>query len=388
MYPNDIISLMTVCYFGTYESNYPRNRIIIDGLRKNGVEVIECCSNLWKLEQDKTKFLKLALNMPIIIFKLTCAYLILLYKYFLTGGFRCQIIMVGYPGHTDVFLAYLLGLLGRKHLVFNPLISIYDALINDRKLIGKSSIFASIILSLEKIIFRLPNIILLDTSAHISLVRKVLDIPTNIKILRIFVGADEKSFPFRNYPTPQKTLEVSFIGKFTPLHGLPVIIKAIKLLEEYRNIHFTIVGKGQLSDEIDRLKKDLEIKSVKFIPWVPYRKLAQIINNSDICLGIFDKGEKAQSVIPNKIYEAVAMGKAVITANSPAINELFKNNENIILSIPNDPHSLAKKILLLQSNPKLLRQIALRAHKLFDQKLTEEKIGKEVKNILESFYQI
>lgn len=376
---------MKVCYFGTYENNYPRNRIIIDGLRKNRVEVIECYFNLWKLEQDKTKFLKWAPNLPIILLRLTCAYLVLLYKYFLMGGYQCQIIMVGYPGHVDVFLAYLLSLFGRKRLVFNPLISIYDAVINDRKLIKKTSIFANIILLLEKIIFRLPNITLLDTSAHISLVRKVLNIPTYIKIVRIFVGADEKSFPFKSYPTPQKTLEVSFIGKFTPLHGLPVIIKAIKLLEKHKNIHFTIVGKGQLSDDIDLLKKTLKIKNVKFIPWVPYQKLAEIIDNSDICLGIFDKGKKAQSVIPNKIFEAVAMGKAVITANSPAINELFENNKNIILSTPNDPYSLAKKILLLQSNPKLLRQIALEAHRLFDQKLTEEKIGKEVKNILESF---
>lgn len=379
---------MKVCYFGTYENNYPRNRIIIDGLRKNGVDVIECYFNLWKLEQDKTKFLKWVLNLPIILLSLTCAYLVLLYKYFLMGGYQCQIIMVGYPGHVDVFLAYLLSLFGRKRLVFNPLISIYDAVINDRKLIEKSSIFASIILLLEKIIFRLPNITLLDTSAHISLVRKVLNIPARIKIVRIFVGADEKSFPFKSYPTPRKTLEVSFIGKFTPLHGLPVIIKAIKLLEKHKNIHFTIVGRGQLSDDIDRLKKTLKIKNVRFIPWVPYQKLAEIIDNSDICLGIFDKGEKAQSVIPNKIFEAVAMGKAVITANSPAINELFENNKNIILSTPDDPYSLAKKILLLQSNPKMLRQISLEAHRLFDRKLTEEKIGKEVKDILESFRQI
>lgn len=378
---------MKVCYFGTYENNYPRNRIIIDGLRKNGVEVIECHSDLWKLEQDKTKFIKLALTFPIIFLKLAYAYAVLLYKYFLMGGYRCQTIMVGYPGHADIFLAYLLSLLGRKYLVFNPLISIYDALINDRKLIKESSTLAKIILLLEKITFRLPNIILLDTSAHISLVRQILDIPAAKKIVRVFVGADEKSFPFKGYSASKKTLQVSFIGKFTPLHGLPVIIQAVKLLEKYRNIHFTIVGKGQLSDDIDRLKKNLKIKNVKFMSWVPYRELAQIISNSDVCLGIFDKGKKAQSVIPNKIYEAIAMGKAVITANSPAINELFEDNKNIVLSAPNNPHSLAEKILLLQSNPKLLKKIASEAHKLFEQKLTEEKIGKKVKDVLESFCQ-
>lgn len=32
-----------ICYFGTYsrEEGYPRSRVIIEGLRKNGVDVIE-----------------------------------------------------------------------------------------------------------------------------------------------------------------------------------------------------------------------------------------------------------------------------------------------------------------------------------------------------------
>ena len=37
---------LRVCYFGTYRAEYSRNRIMMEGLRKNGVEVIECHENL------------------------------------------------------------------------------------------------------------------------------------------------------------------------------------------------------------------------------------------------------------------------------------------------------------------------------------------------------
>lgn len=383
---NDIITFMTVCYFGTYESNYPRNRIIINGLRINGVKVMECHIDRWQLEEDKTKILKLPLNLIIIPFQLLFTYLLLLYRYFATGSYKYQIIIVGYPGHMDVFIAYLLSFLLRKHLVFNPLISIYDTVVNDRRLVKENSIIATFILLLEKIIFRLPKIILLDTYAHISLLRKVLSIPKKIKMARIFVGADEKLFPFNSYRKPKSILEVNFIGKFTPLHGLPTIIKAAKLLEKYKNIHFTIVGKGQLSEAINNLKNSLKLNNAKFIPWIPYNELSHIINDSDICLGIFDNGEKAQSVIPNKIFSAIAMGKAVITSNSLGIKELFQNNKNIILCPSDSPDSLAKKIMFLNSNRKILEQIAMAAHELFEQKLTEDKIGKEVKEILESLH--
>ena len=37
---------MRVCYFGTYRAEYSRNQIMIEGLRRNGVEVIECHETL------------------------------------------------------------------------------------------------------------------------------------------------------------------------------------------------------------------------------------------------------------------------------------------------------------------------------------------------------
>jgi len=30
-----------VCYFGTYIPDYPCNKVLINGLKKNGVEVVE-----------------------------------------------------------------------------------------------------------------------------------------------------------------------------------------------------------------------------------------------------------------------------------------------------------------------------------------------------------
>lgn len=33
---------MTVCYFGLYKPDYPRNATLIKGLRTNGIKVVEC----------------------------------------------------------------------------------------------------------------------------------------------------------------------------------------------------------------------------------------------------------------------------------------------------------------------------------------------------------
>ena len=40
-------SPLRVCYFGTYREEYTRNKILINGLRAQGVEVIECHCKFW-----------------------------------------------------------------------------------------------------------------------------------------------------------------------------------------------------------------------------------------------------------------------------------------------------------------------------------------------------
>ena len=36
---------MKICYFGIFDENYNRNKVIIQGLRENGVEIIYCQSD-------------------------------------------------------------------------------------------------------------------------------------------------------------------------------------------------------------------------------------------------------------------------------------------------------------------------------------------------------
>jgi glycosyltransferase involved in cell wall biosynthesis len=69
----------------------------------------------------------------------------------------------------------------------------------------------------------------------------------------------------------------------------------------------------------------LELQNVEFIEFLEQKELTQYIHHADICLGIFGETEKAKRVIPNKVYEAMAMKKPVITGNSPAAREFLKN---------------------------------------------------------------
>jgi glycosyltransferase involved in cell wall biosynthesis len=81
---------------------------------------------------------------------------------------------------------------------------------------------------------------------------------------------------------------------------------------------------------------------------------------ADIVLGIFGVTPKACMVIPNKVYQALAVGRAVITADTAAVRELFTNGEDLLMVPPGDAAALARAIERLGSDPLLRRRIAAR----------------------------
>ncbi len=82
--------------------------------------------------------------------------------------------------------------------------------------------------------------------------------------------------------------------------------------------------------------------------WVEYPDLLDHIAAADVCLGIFGTSEKAASVIPNKVFQALSAGKPVITRDSPAIRELLAEAPYAVQLVPaNDPSALAAAVMRL-----------------------------------------
>ncbi len=371
---------MKVCYFGTYEKEYPLNNILIKGLRKNGVEVLECHEAVWEKYQNKTgKFLNI-FSLFILLLKTVYAYLKLGFSFFK----KCRNIdfyIVGYIGQFDVFFLKFLTFLKRDKakIIFVPLFSLYDSAVVDRKLFSSRSILGRMLFFSDKYSMRIADVVFLDTNEHGNYISELLGIERS-KIRRSFVGADESVF----YPLPvefskkeDSNFTVLFFGKYIPLHGLENIIGAAKLLENEKNIKFRMIGNGQIHKEIVDMAKKLNLKNIEFINWVPYEELIGEIKNADIVLGIFGGTDKSLRVIPNKIFQAVACKKAVVTGESLAIEELFKDRENIILCKNKNAESLRDAIIVLQHDVKLQTKVASNAYDLFCEKLDTSHIGKD-----------
>lgn len=363
---------MRVCYFGTYERDYPRNALMIAGLRQMGVSVTECHAPVWERQQDKSGAYRGMAALGLIL-QLLWAYIKLTYNYLRTPAH--DVVIVGYIGQFDMLFAWFLTRLGGVPLLFNPLVSLYDTFCDDRSLVKPTSLTGRLLWWLDYLSCQAAELVFLDTEQHRDYFVRTFGLHKD-KFFVVPVGADDRIFQLRPLAEkePNEPIEVLFVGKLIPLHGIETILQAAAQLR-HKAIHFTIVGSGQQAREIERLIRELQLDNVTRIDWVEYARLGEQYAKADLCLGIFGASDKAQRVIPNKVYQALAVGRPVITADSPAIRTLLTVDEQIIVCSPANPDALANQIAHLAANPSLRQRLARQSHALFERQFSIQAIG-------------
>jgi len=345
---------LTVCYFGTYTPEYSRNRILISGLRENDVEVIEC-------QTVYGGFLK---------------YIDLAIKHWKIRN-KYDVMVVGFQGIQAVIWAKFIT---RKTIIFDAFASIYDSMVMDRKNVKTKSFVAKYYWWLDKISMTLADIILFDTNEHINYASNEFGIKKE-KFRRIFIGADIDIFYPDEKENSSKNFKVLFYGSFLPLQGIEYIVKAAKFLEKEKDIVFEIVGWGPEKEKIIELFNYLKPKNLFFTDGQKQESLRKKGIEADLCLGIFGETNKTKRVIPNKVYECVAMRKPVVTADTPAIRELFEEGELMFVKVA-DHVSLANAIMSLRNNKKLADSIAREGYQKFLKFSTPNILGKQLLEII------
>lgn len=348
--------MFRICYFGSYNRDYSRNAVLLRGLNQIDVEVIEC---------NSVKVHKL----------LRYLYLILTYY---QRGLNSDIILVHASGHNYVPLAWLLAKVTKKSLIFDPFVSMFDTYVNDRKQVKSDSLLAAWYYFLDKIACNLADKVLVDTIQHSDYFIKTFRLKKE-KICVIPVGADDSVFHpnIVQVSSQDGKMQILYVGNFIPLHGVPYIIQAAKLLEN-ENFHFTLIGNGQTYAEACKLANDLNLQNIRFVGRVSRELYAQHLEQADIVLGIFGESDKTTRVIPCKVYDAIAMGKVVITSNTAAIQSVFVNQKNICTCKPMDSASLAEQLQILGENAHLRLEIGRNAKTIFDQHFSPVKVAKRL----------
>lgn len=331
---------------------------MISCLRGAGVDVVERHEAVWEGRRDAWRAgVGTAL-------RLARAQLRLAHR--VDGEFDA--VVVGYPGHVDVLAAR--RAVPDTPLVLNPLVSLADTLVEDRGRFARRSLAARLLEAVDRRAFSSAEVVVADTRAQASLFAslgaRVVDV--------CFVGAEERLFSPGDGSVAEPFTAV-FVGKLIPLHGLATIVAAARSAPDVR---FRIVGSGQREPELAGAPANVER-----VPWVAYEELPDEYRRAGCVLGIFGTGAKAARVIPNKVFQALACGAPVVTADTPAARELLVHGESALLVPPGEADALAAAVRELASDRELRDRIGAGGLAAYRARASEDVLGRCWRAVLE-----
>ena len=375
-------SAATICFAGTHDPRFTRSAILAEGLRQHGCAITYCVDPAWGSTDARVTAAQRGLRNPELLFRLARAYLRVLRLHHAQRS-RPDALILGHPGQLDAIV--LRALAPRIPIVLDAFIAI-DETLADRGLTSPGSPTRRLARLLDRLAIRAADLIIVDTAAHAR--RYATEYGLDLaRAVIVPVGAlDPGARPHPN-PLPEgegaelSPLRVLYFGGFIPLHGVPVILEAASRLSPEEGIEIELVGEGQQAAEAEAFLGRTRLPHVRLQRgWMPETELVERhIAQADVSLGIFALAQKTMDVVPAKLYLALACGRAVVTADTPAVREELvaraaDDEPPLVLCTPGDAGSLVDALRRLRDDTELRTRVAAAGRRLYEAHFRPEQV--------------
>lgn len=196
-------------------------------------------------------------------------------------------------------------------------------------------------------------------------------------------GPDLELFSPQPLPPDQPTFTVLYAGAHGDANALENVIEAARLLERRNSpVRFQFIGDGPEKQALIQLAAGL--KTVAFNDPVPKSEIPARMAQADaILLSLRDVPLFRYGVSPNKLYDAYAIGRPVITTVAGSINSEVETHRLGVTAEPGQPQALADSILRLAQTPRAEREaMAARATQLAHSTYSRQRINSEYNRLL------
>ncbi len=341
----------SVLWWGRTERDYSRNRIVLSLFQKLGWEI-----HFFHPFSSQLGLLESLVRRPA----------------------RPDLLWLPCFRHRDIHSAAFWAQKWHVPLVLDPLISAYEKEVFERKKWPADSRQAEKRRQWESRLFAKGDIVVADTAAHGIFFQERLAVNPE-KTLVLPVGAEPGLFEARPLEIAGPPYELLFYGSFLELHGVDVIVQAAKLLNR-NDVVWVLLGEGDMKAKIQAEARCFD--NIRFESWIPYESLPERIARAHILLGVFGPTVLTDLVIPNKMFQAMAMGRPVITSFSKAYAGTLEGKEAIGWVPGGQAQALADKVNDWLKHPQDLKQRGRETRALFDAHFSSTRMESDLKQII------
>ena len=210
--------------------------------------------------------------------------------------------------------------------------------------LGDKHFFIRILRIIERICARYSDYIIL-THDRKNILHKHINIILNVPDSSMFY--DEKlSLKFENV-SDVDSFNIITHSTLVEIYGIQYIIMAVnKISEKYNSIRLTVIGDGEYRPTLVALCNKLKLNDkIHFSGYIPFESVAKELLKADI--GVVSI--VSDYLLPNKLFEYIALGIPVVCADWDTIRPYF-DNDQLTYYNAGDPEDLADKLLYVKNN--------------------------------------
>lgn len=189
----------------------------------------------------------------------------------------------------------------------------------------------------------------------------------------------------RDLGIEDEDLVAGFVGTFGPWHGVLELARAIKMIAESAPLRFVFVGSGSLRDQVAGiLKTEVAARRVIFTGAVAHECVPALLDACDILIAPHVPLADGSAFFgsPTKIFEYMAMGKAIVASRLGQIGEVLSDEETALLVEPGNVAQLAAALVRVAESRELREELASNAR---DAAVRSHTWGQNARRVLEAY---
>ena len=165
------------------------------------------------------------------------------------------------------------------------------------------------------------------------------------------------------------TFVIGFVGNFKKWHGIGNVVEAAKACKGLLANHiFLIVGDGEARASYENEVNQFHLSdTVKFVGRVPHGKIPEYLSIMDVVLSLHCEEPPNRKIdfhgSPLKLFEYMAMNKAIVASPVGQIKSIIQNGINGFLVKGEDSEAVKNTLLELGNNSELRYQLGNNARK-------------------------
>jgi len=366
----------SVVFCGAWDDGpgYPRAASLRAGLERLGVRVRDC--RVAGLGVGKRELLRRPWRWPLAWLRMWRERRQLLRELRqVCAAERPRCVIVPYPGHH---LVRSIRRVSPVPVVLDLFLSAYDTVVEDRRLCEPGSIGAGVMQRLDTQACTAADLVLTDTPENAAYAAALTELPPErFAWLPLSDPEAADRVPFPSASTNGR-LRVLFFGTGVPLHGLATLIEAVRRAP---SVHLTLVGGADADRALAQrmLGSRVELDG----DFVSRDRLRELMADCHLVAGIFGCSGKTQRVVPWKVVIALAAGRPVITADTPAVCGWLEGSAAVFLAPAADPEALAAQLERLAADPLRVERAAAMAQTIYNRHFAVDRAANRWQQLLD-----